>query len=131
MKKTLVLTIIMLLCFYWGSVSQAVQSGSDLLAAWKIIQSKKIVDMTHPFEPGIPHWKGFSDEKREVIFSYAKDGFLVHLYTHVGQWGTHVDPPAHFAEGKRTIDQISPKEMILPLVMLDVHESVKKMRIIQ
>ena len=46
MKKTLVLTIIMLLCFYWGSVSQAVQSGSDLLAAWKIIQSKKIVDMT-------------------------------------------------------------------------------------
>ena len=126
MKKTLVLTIIMLLCFYWGSVSQAVQSGSDLLAAWKIIQSKKIVDMTHPFEPGIPHWKGFSDEKREVIFSYAKDGFLAHLYTHVGQWGTHVDPPAHFAEGKRTIDQISPKEMILPLVVLDVHESVGK-----
>jgi kynurenine formamidase len=28
-------------------------------------------------------------------------GFLVHEYRHVGQWGTHVDPPAHFIEGGR------------------------------
>jgi kynurenine formamidase len=33
----------------------------------------------------------------------------------------HVDPPAHLAKGLRTIDQIDPKEMILPLVLVDVH----------
>ena len=83
MKKVAFLTLTMLLWFCYGSVSQAGQSSSDLSAAWKIIRSKQFVDLTHAFEPGIPHWKGFADEKREPVFSYAKDGFLVHLYTHV------------------------------------------------
>jgi len=30
-------------------------------------------------------------------------------------------PPAHFSKGLRTVDQIDPKEMILPLVVIDVH----------
>ena len=38
------------------------------------------------------------------------------------KWGTPVDPPAHFIKGLRTVDQIDPKEMILPLVVVDVHE---------
>ena len=53
-------------------------------------------------------------------------GFFAQQFTHVGQWGTHCDPPAHFVKGKRTIDEIDPKEMILPLVVLDVHEKVAK-----
>ena len=48
-------------------------------------------------------------------------GFFSELFTHVGQWGTHVDPPAHFIKGLRTVDQIDPKEMVLPLVVIDVH----------
>jgi kynurenine formamidase len=48
-------------------------------------------------------------------------GFFSELLAHVGQWGMHVDPPAHLAKGLRTIDQIDPKEMILPLVLVDVH----------
>jgi kynurenine formamidase len=36
--------------------------------------------------------------------------------THVGQWGTHVDPPAHFVKGLRTVD-LDSKEMILPVVV--------------
>ena len=50
--------------------------------------------------------------------------FSRRVFTHVGQWGTHVDPPAHFKKGGRTVDQITLKEMILPLVVFDVHEEV-------
>src|SRR5437773_9517047 len=53
-------------------------------------------------------------------------GFLSELYAHVGQWGTHVDPPAHFIKGLRTVDQIDPKEMVLPLVIIDVHDEATK-----
>ena len=53
-------------------------------------------------------------------------GFFAELFTHVGQWGTHVDPPAHVVKGLRTVDQIDPKEMILPLVVVDVHEECVK-----
>ncbi len=53
-------------------------------------------------------------------------GFFAEEYCHVGQWGTHVDPPAHFVKGLRTLDEIGLKEMILPLVVLDVHEKVAR-----
>lgn len=98
----------------------------------QILTGKKLVDLTHAFEPGVPHWPGFPDEKRETIYWYEKGrgsmgaGFFAEVYTHVGQWGTHVDPPAHFVKGLRTVDQIELKEMILPLVVIDVHEEAAK-----
>jgi len=98
--------------------------------AWHAIKEKKFVDLTHAFAPGIPHWKGFPDEKLETLYWYEAgvgklgSGFFAQSFTHVGQWGTHVDPPAHFVKGMRTVDQIDVKEMILPLVVLDVHKAV-------
>ena len=52
------------------------------------------------------------------------EGCLTQIITHVGQWGQQVDPPAHFVRGLRTVDQIELREMILPLVVIDVHHEV-------
>jgi len=98
----------------------------------KILVQKKMVDLTHAFAPGIPKWQGFPDEKREVAYWYEKgkgslgEGFFSEIFVHVGQWGTHVDPPAHFIKGLRTVDQIGLQEMILPLVVIDVHAEAAK-----
>ncbi|MBI4958313.1 MAG: cyclase family protein [Desulfovibrio sp.] len=114
-------------------VSTSCRHGSQKLTlddAWLVLKQKTFVDLTHAFAPGIPHWKGFPDELREVLYWYepgrgtAGSGFYAQVFTHVGQWGTHVDPPAHFVKGLRTVDQIDVKEMILPLVVLDVHQAV-------
>lgn len=53
-------------------------------------------------------------------------GFYAQKFSLVGQWGTHVDPPAHFVKGLRTVDQINLKEMILPLVVIDVSEKTAR-----
>jgi len=37
----------------------------------------------------------------------------------VAQYGTHVDPPAHFDENGTTVDELPLKQMILPLIVLD------------
>ncbi len=93
-----------------------------------ILKKKAFVDLTHAFEPGIPRWPGFPDEARETIYSYEEGagtlghGFFAETFKHVGQWGTHADPPAHFVKGLRTLDQIDVKDMVLPLVVIDVHE---------
>src|SRR6266699_1749125 len=105
---------------------------SSLWPIQMALTQKKYVDLTHEFAPGIPRWPGFPDETRKTIYWYDKRpdtigvGFFSELFTHVGQWGTHVDPPAHFVKGLRTVDQIDLKEMILPLVVVDVHEEVAK-----
>ncbi|MEM3793842.1 MAG: cyclase family protein, partial [Candidatus Bathyarchaeia archaeon] len=95
-----------------------------------IIKKKQFVDLTHAFHPGIPHWPGFPDERVTTLYWYEEgvgtlgSGFFAEEFCHVGQWGTHVDPPAHFHKGLRTIDEIDVKEMIMPLVVIDVHEKV-------
>ena len=108
------------------------QPQPSVLDCYEVLKTKQFVDLTHAFGPGIPHWPGFPDEKRETLYYYdegvgsAGAGFFAQKYTLVGQWGTHVDPPAHFAKGLRTADEIDVKEMLLPLVVLDVHEAAAR-----
>jgi kynurenine formamidase len=98
--------------------------------AYRIIHGHQFVDLTHDFSPAIAHWPGFPSETVKTLYWYTPkkgtlgSGFFAQLFCHVGQWGTHVDPPAHFAAGGRTVDRIDPKQMFLPLVVIDVHEKV-------
>jgi kynurenine formamidase len=101
----------------------SVKSSNDL---YTLLASKRFVDLTHTFGPTTPHWKGFGEETVKSLYTIKKDGFHVQQFTHVGQWGTHIDPPAHFHEGLRTVDQIPIEQMVLPLVVIDVHSKVAK-----
>ncbi|RJP68498.1 MAG: cyclase family protein [Candidatus Abyssobacteria bacterium SURF_17] len=119
-KARILSTILVALLF----VSPVSAEEPKLWKLQKVLASKKYVDLTHAFHPDIPHWKGFPVESVKDIYTYERGGFWAQEFTHVGQWGTHVDPPAHFHKGLRTVDELSLKEMILPLVVVDVHEKV-------
>ena len=81
----------------------------------------------HTFGSNTPVWAGFgqatmtaaADPATHQPYTIEKDGFRTTFYSMVGQYGTHVDPPAHFDPNGVTMDQIPLKEMILPLVVLD------------
>jgi kynurenine formamidase len=94
------------------------------------LRNARWVDLTHTFDESIPHCESFAPMRRETLFHYDQgvgtlgSGFLAHSYTHVGQWGTHVDPGAHFVRGKRYLDEIPVTEMILPLVVIDIRQAV-------
>ena len=100
------------------------RTGESLWSICMELRKKEFVDLTHAFGPNIPHWKGYPLMKVRNVYEIDKHGFWAQEFTHVGQWGTHCDPPAHFHKGLRTIDQIELKEMLLPLVVIDVHEEV-------
>lgn len=103
------------------------KAQSDLTRAYRVIASKQYVDLTHSFGPESPVWSGFgqakmtpaADPKTREPYTIAKDGFRATYYEMVGQYGTHVDPPAHFDEKGITMDEIPLKHMILPLIVLD------------
>ena len=135
-KKALWITLLIVSALLFG-FAMGSKGGypMKLWSFWSSMQSHEFVDLTHSFEPGIPHWPGFPDEERELLFWYDDQppgpgtlgtGFYAQRFSHVGQWGTHADPPAHFIRGLRTLDQIGVKEMFLPLVVIDVHEKVEK-----
>jgi kynurenine formamidase len=114
------------LCF--GLLAAVSADARDSLnSLYRIIAGKTFVDLTHSFGPDSPVWSGFgqakmspaTDPKTNEPYTIAKDGFRATYYQMVGQYGTHVDPPAHFSENGITMDQIPLQQMILPLIVLD------------
>jgi kynurenine formamidase len=103
------------------------RSQGSLADAYAIIAGKQFVDLTHAFGPQTPVWAGFgqaifsasADPKTREPYTIAKDGFHATVYSMVGQYGTHIDPPAHFNPNGATMDQIPVRQMILPLVVID------------
>jgi kynurenine formamidase len=130
MKRKSVLALIIGM-LTWSGCAFA-EGPPSLWETVKMLQSKQFVDLTHAFHPGIPHWPGFDNEQRVTMYYYDEGvgtkghGFFAQEYRIPGQWGTHVDPPAHFVKGKRFLDEISVKEMVLPLVVLDVSKKAAK-----
>lgn len=110
------------------AATSAAGEHASLADALQIIQGKEFVDLTHSFSPTTPVWGGFgqatmsaaSDPKSHRPYTIEKDGFRSIFYSMVGQYGTHIDPPAHFNAAGMTMDQIPLKQMILPLVVIDM-----------
>ena len=77
-----------------ASLRTAASGNADepsLARIQQILSQKRMVDLTHAFEPGIPKWPGFPDEKRETVYWYEKgrgsmgEGFFSEVFTHVGR----------------------------------------------
>jgi len=120
------LSVLAAVAIGFGFVTTA-QAETQLGRAYRTIAGKQFVDLTHSFGPSTPVWSGFGqakmtpavDPQTRQPYTIAKEGFRSTFYEMVGQYGTHVDPPAHFAEDGVTMDRIPLKQMILPLVVFD------------
>jgi len=108
----------------------------------KYFTKAKYVDLTHAFTPTIPVWPGFGNAtfrptvagkeipgyaKKGEVFTYEKHGFVATAYDlPTDQYGTQLDPPAHWDPYYPTIDELPPTYAIRPLVVIDIHEKVAK-----
>jgi kynurenine formamidase len=123
-KRNCVSSAVFLAALVWVLPSRAEIS---LAEAYHVIASKTFVDLTHAFGPDTPVWSGFGqakmsparDPKTGKPYTIERDGFRATYYEMPGQYGTHIDPPAHFAQDGITMDKIPLAEMILPLVVFD------------
>lgn len=107
-----------------------------------VLKQAKYVDLTHAFNPTIAVWPGFGKAKFKPAiagqdfegycklgepFQYDKHGFIATAYELVtDQYGTQLDPPAHFYKYGATISDLPATYSIRPLVVIDIHEKVKK-----
>lgn len=80
----------------------------------------RIVDLTHPFDDGMPVFPGLPEPAFRAIANVAEDGYAMtelHLLNHIG---THVDAPAHQIAGGDTLDVIPLKRLVTDAVTVDV-----------
>jgi kynurenine formamidase len=84
------------------------------------------VDLTHAFSESTIYWPtdtaGFVHE--ELAYGPTEAGFFYSSYRFESaeHGGTHLDAPIHFAEGRRTADEIPLSDLIGPAVVVDVSD---------
>jgi kynurenine formamidase len=106
---------------------------------WKVydevLSKARYIDMTHRITPDIPVWKGFGPATFSPSinpgtgepYTYANDGFEATAYQiATDQFGTQLDPPAHWAPEYPGIDELPPTYAVRPLVVISIVPQVKK-----
>lgn len=93
-----------------------------LTKAIQTIKEKEWIDLTHTFGPDSPHFAAFDDAERETLFTHD-DGFFAQRFSFAGQYGTHIDAPIHFVRDTRFVEELELKELVLPLVVIDVSDA--------
>ncbi len=130
------------LIFMLVSLSSAVEAAAPGL--WEVydqvLREAKYIDLTHAFEPLQAVWPGFGNAKFKPAragqkiagyvetgeeFTYAKHGFVATAYDiPTDQYGTQLDPPAHWNELGATISDIPATYAIRPLVVINIADKV-------
>jgi kynurenine formamidase len=121
------------------------QATSKTPTLWNIyentLKQAKYVDLTHAFNPTIPVWTGFGHAQFKAAvagtsipnyiqtgqeYTYKAHGFIASAYElPTDQYGTQLDPPAHWNEYGATISDLPATYAIRPLVVIDIHKKVE------
>lgn len=96
-----------------------------LLKALQFLKEKKWVDLTHTFGTESPHFSAFDHAEFKTLFTH-EDGFFAQQFSFAGQYGTHIDAPIHFVPNRRYLEELTLKELVLPLVVIDKSQEVAK-----
>jgi kynurenine formamidase len=81
---------------------------------------KRFKDLTHTFTEGFPVFVSGEEPTRETIANYVPDGFYAQRWTFGEHSGTHMDAPGHFVPGGRFSPEITPRELLVPIVVVDI-----------
>jgi kynurenine formamidase len=89
-------------------------------------QAHRLVDLTHAYGSDTLYWPTSPSKfvLEELAHGQTEGGYFYSAYrlSTPEHGGTHLDAPIHFAEGKRTADQIPLEQLIAPAVVIDVSE---------
>jgi kynurenine formamidase len=86
---------------------------------------RAVIDLTHSINGHVPTYEPSEKAIYQVKTSatFEKDHYFARNISLPEHYGTHIDAPAHFARGSWTVDQIPAERLVVPLVIIDVHQA--------
>ena len=102
-----------------------------LWEALKGAQQMRWIDLSHSLNNDSPFWAGIpqgSVELGNVVYDWGNPMLecQIQSFKFPGQFGTHIDFPAHFIKGGVFSDAYAVKDMVFHLCVIDVTAKVKE-----
>lgn len=96
------------------------------------LRNAEVVDLTYALDEKTLYWPGSPSgfQLTQLAYGDTPAGYFyaANTFATPEHGGTHLDAPIHFAAGGRTVDQIPPRQLIGPAVVIDVADSAAKDR---
>ena len=91
----------------------------------------KWIELSHLMDNDSPYWSGIPDgsvKLGEVVFDWGNPMLecQIQKFTFPGQFGTHIDFPAHFSKGGAYAESFTSKDAVFPLCVIDITGKVKE-----
>ena len=86
----------------------------------------KWIDLSHDFSSETIYWVTAKPFEREPVHKgNTGKGYYYSAYNFSAaeHGGTHIDAPIHFAEGRKTVDEIPLEQLIAPAVKIDISQN--------
>lgn len=100
-------------------------SGAPAAGAPQVVTFSKMVDLSHVNDPKrTPGFPGDPAFETSTAFTVANDGFYLQYVKEGEHTGTHWGAPCHFHARALCADQLSPEDLVLPAVVVDVRQQV-------
>ena len=95
----------------------------------KHLQTCKWVELSHSMSNTSPYWAGIPDGSVElgtVVYDWGNPMLdcQIQTFKFPGQFGTHIDFPGHFIKDGALSEQYGVKNMMHPLVVIDITKQV-------
>ena len=116
MKNKSLLFCSLLLCFCLGELVFADELQQPFTA-------RRMVDLTHDLHRDMPFWPGTAPFVIERLADYDK-GYRMHRFSLWENIGTHIDAPAHFIEGGRSVNELGLNDLVAPVAVINVQDKV-------
>lgn len=79
-----------------------------------------VVDLSHVWGPDFPMYPGAQQPQIDSLFTVADAGYYKNQLTLDEHTGTHMDVPAHFADGGTTAERLPASQLVAPLIRVDI-----------
>ena len=95
----------------------------------KRLKSYRWVELSHSMNNDSPYWAGIPEgsvELGKVLFDWGNPMLECQIqgFQFPGQFGTHIDFPAHFVKGAALSDSYGAEHMMYPLCVIDITDKV-------
>lgn len=126
MRRTSIILFIVLFCIFLSACAEQKQPAQSANQPAAVDFTKgKLIDLSYDFSSDTIYWVTAKPFERETVAEGTTDqGFYYSAYNFSAaeHGGTHIDAPVHFAEGRRTVDEIALEQLIAPAVKIDVSQ---------
>jgi putative cyclase len=101
-------------------------AGADAgLAPARLPGFGEVVSLSHTNDPAkTPLFPGDPRFRIETVFTVNDDGFFLEVVHEGMHTGTHYSAPCHFREDALCMDDLSPADLVLPAVVVDIRKEV-------